>query len=169
MSLKSTFFPLQMASHLLQQHFMNNPSFFHEPIFICSSTLGYKNLPATSACPLHLRPQFNKTGIYRKYIVLKSRCDQSTESHKWCHNQLIRKYTVSIEKYFYGQVRLGNTVQIISLLYSTIWEWITSPGIKKTLELHLVQVLKKLTSSRESFHHETIFLWKEMKILCNNV
>ena len=115
MSLKSTFFTLQMASHLLQQHFMNNPSFFHEPIFICSSTLGYKNLPATSACPLHLRPQFNKTGIYRKYIVLKSRCDQSTESHKWCHNQLIRKYTVSIEKYFYGKYNFYGKYEILLL------------------------------------------------------
>ena len=73
------------------------------------------------------------------------------------------------EKYFFGQVKLSNTVQIISLLYSTIQEWVTSPGVKKTLELHLAQVLKKLTSSRESFHRETILLWKEMKVRCNNV
>ena len=73
------------------------------------------------------------------------------------------------EKYFFGQVKLSNTVQIISLLYSAIQEWVTSPGVKKTLELHLAQVLKMLTSSRESFHHEMILLWKEMKVRCNSV
>lgn len=116
MSLKSALFPLQMARHLLQQHFMNNPSFFHEPIFICSSTPGYKNLPATSACPLHLWPQFNKTGIYWTYIVLKSRYDQSTESHKWCHSQqLIHKYTVSVEKCFYGKYNFYGKYEIFLL------------------------------------------------------
>lgn len=93
--------------------------------------------------------------------------DSQTVFHK--KMQLIRYFQMFQEKYFYGQVRLRNMVQNISLLCSTIREWITSPGVKKTLELHLVQVLKKLTSSRESFHHETILLWKEMKVLCNNV